>query len=407
MNPKNALVILAKWPEVGKTKSRIAAETSQEFAFEFSKACMRDVVENLSGSKDYNVLVGTDTEDELKNFMFAYGLEGLTVESKSVEWKKALSEKMSGLFEKLLADYEKVILIPMDVPFISKKIVSQAFSGLEERDFVVGPEHNGGIYLIGAKTFKRNLFEKIEWSTDKSCNDLVRNCGPENCRVLEAMDDLNTVFEVVKNFDFIKLGCKNTYGLIKRYGYNRTCFGSYVNYDEINLNIPVVLGIIEREGAKGEEILIQTRNKPAIDLENTGKLELPGGLIEKREMAFEAVVREIREETGLKVEVKNESQILSSKISKKSSLAFEPFCCVQQKVGDRAYIGTAFLCRVTGGKLNDSNAESKDHEWISLRELETLLSKPEQFFNLCVPVLKKYLESKKQGKDIKMGVGLE
>lgn len=217
MSNKNALVILAKWPEIGKTKSRIASETSQEFALNFSNACMKDLVKNLLGSKKYKILVGTDTEEELGKFMHEYDLEGLTLKSKSPQWKDSLSEKINFLFEKLLRIYEKVILIPMDLPFLSEEVISEALDKLENNDFVIGPEHNGGVYLIGMKRFNKHLFRNVAWSTKIACKGLVKNFNDHGeCVLLLERDDLNTLQDVFRNYNEVVSKCENLHRLMKK-----------------------------------------------------------------------------------------------------------------------------------------------------------------------------------------------
>lgn len=404
MDHKNALIILAKWPELGKTKSRIAEETSSEFALNFSKACLGDIVSNLSDISNYDLLVGADNENELIQFRNSYGIKGLVLKWTSQDWRKALSEKISFLFTSLLKKYEKVIMIPMDVPFLPKEAIQKAFKELDKKEKVIGPEFNGGLYLIGLKSLKQGLFENVRWSTEHSCNDIINNGGGfEKFYLLQNMNDLNRVQDLINNYEYLKLNCKHSFNVLNQYGYDKMKIGEYVNFDELNLNIPVALGIIEREGKNGEEILLQIRNKPAIDLENTGKLEIPGGVIERRENAHESIIRETLEETGLKVRIKTNLNMCSSKVFNKESNSYTPFCCVQQTVGDRAYLGICFLCEPIGGEIKENVQETKGFRWVTLVELRNMLNnQPEQFFNLCVSVLRHYVAMKIQAKVIKI-----
>jgi 8-oxo-dGTP pyrophosphatase MutT (NUDIX family) len=55
--------------------------------------------------------------------------------------------------------------------------------------------------------------------------------------------------------------------------------------------------IIERSPNGTIEIVVQTRNKP----DEPQKIELPGGRIEPFESLIQALIREVKEETGLDV----------------------------------------------------------------------------------------------------------
>ena len=71
--------------------------------------------------------------------------------------------------------------------------------------------------------------------------------------------------------------------------------------EDIDMNASVVSVIIEREHAGEREVLVQTRWKPERDPQYSGTLEIPAGGIHAYENVYEAVRREVREETGLRV----------------------------------------------------------------------------------------------------------
>lgn len=80
--------------------------------------------------------------------------------------------------------------------------------------------------------------------------------------------------------------------------------------DTINVCIPVVSALIERVQNGQRELLVQTRWKLGIS-EYSGTLEIPAGWIHRYENVYEAVKREVFEETGLIV-----TRIVSDKKTK-------------------------------------------------------------------------------------------
>ena len=68
MDNENVLVMFAKYPELGKTKTRIGEETTPLFALEFTKACLEDTLLNLNGNSYYDMLVAVDMEEDLEKF---------------------------------------------------------------------------------------------------------------------------------------------------------------------------------------------------------------------------------------------------------------------------------------------------------------------------------------------------
>lgn len=98
--------------------------------------------------------------------------------------------------------------------------------------------------------------------------------------------------------------------------------------------IPVVSAIVEREHKGQVEILIQTRWKPKKDPKYSGTIEIPAGRIKRYEKVYDALQREVYEETGLKVlSVYPEIKTKIHSPQNDGSFAFQPFCCQQQIKG--------------------------------------------------------------------------
>lgn len=82
-----------------------------------------------------------------------------------------------------------------------------------------------------------------------------------------------------------------------------------------------------------------------------GRWSTPGGILEPGEEPARAVVREVREETGLEVEVERLTSIMAQ----------EPFTYPN---GDRVqFLDLAFRCRPVGGAPDSSGDETLDVRW--------------------------------------------
>ena len=163
--------------------------------------------------------------------------------------------------------------------------------------------------------------------------------------------------------------------------------------DTINICIPVVSAIIERNGAEETEILIQTRWKPEKDPKYSGTLEIPAGWIDRYENVFEALKREVLEETGLQV-TKIKPDIKTETFSPRDdeSFSFIPFCCQQQTRGGMPWIGFVFICEVEDKEPVPQGDEVRDIRWIKKSELKKMMAEtPERFFTLQLGPLDYYL----------------
>jgi len=398
---KNVVIILAKKPTLGKTKTRIAKDTSDAFSLKLATASFEDLLNNLANS-DYNdLIVGTDNSEDLRWFENQYHTSGITV---NVPPDSNLSEKMKFVFNDLLNkyDYDKAILIPMDLPFIQSEEIISAFSRMDSSPFVLGPETNGGVYMIGMNksAFAENLFDNVPWSTPHCFEALESNFERSKVHKLKLKDDINTFQDILVNKDQIKIYCPKLFDLLHKEGYYFDAANHFVDFDTLNICIPTVSAIIEREVKGSIEVLLQTRNKPSTDPIYSGKLEIPSGLIERYESACKAVVREVKEETGLDVEINNSFDTEYTYEGDKNDqvISYQSFCTSQQTRGGRSYLNIGFICTIKGEEmvLEENKYETKNPHWVKLDKLSNMLKEtPTMFFATNVPILKKYIKSKK------------
>lgn len=154
---------------------------------------------------------------------------------------------------------------------------------------------------------------------------------------------------------------------------------------------PGVGGIIEKNIDGVDYILVQDRHKKDEMIE-TGLIEIPAGKIREFENIFDCLRREIWEETGLEVtyiEGEKEAKIFESNGYK--VLNYTPFSSSQNIQGTYPIMVQTFLCKAKGELIKKSN-ETKNIRWLSLKELQTLLEKSEEFFYpMHVITLKEYL----------------
>lgn len=158
--------------------------------------------------------------------------------------------------------------------------------------------------------------------------------------------------------------------------------------------LPFVSVIIERNDNGVKEVLIQNRYRPGQKYHDT--IEIPAGVLDKEyENIFEAVKREVKEETGLTIKrfVSDEKSEMFSPSNDKA-FAFKPFCCSQQLKNGLPWVGFVFICEVEDGQIVDEESETRNVRWIAKSELKKLFTEsPEKFFTLHLGALELYLST--------------
>ena len=166
---------------------------------------------------------------------------------------------------------------------------------------------------------------------------------------------------------------------------------------------PVISAILEKEKNGKRMIFMQTRWKPEISPTYSGLLEIPAGGINGYENVYDALHREVKEETGLdivRIIDDYHSEIIQTRLHD-SSHVFKPFICQQvlETNGGLPWIGFVFRCEVKGN-ITIQKEEAKDPRWISLEELEKILIKtPKKIFSLQYSTLLYYISFMKNLKN--------
>ena len=150
--------------------------------------------------------------------------------------------------------------------------------------------------------------------------------------------------------------------------------------------IPVVSAILLKKENNELRVFIQTRWKPKVSPTYSGMFEIPAGAIESYENVYDALKREIKEETNLdivRIIDDYHGDILKSN-KQDQAFVFKPFVCQQVLQTDNGlpWIGFVFICEVKGEVIIDEK-EAKNPKWFSIQELKwTIKKSPEKIFPL-------------------------
>ena len=141
--------------------------------------------------------------------------------------------------------------------------------------------------------------------------------------------------------------------------------------------IPAVGAIIVKRVEDEEFILVQNRKKNNGDGMD-GLLEIPAGKVREYENIFEALRREVWEETGLRVTTicgEENSKFLD--VDGNKTIIFSPYCVTQNLSGDYSIVLSTFLCEAEG-ELLERTDETENIRWMkrdALKEIvDTIIS---------------------------------
>ena len=163
------LIIYSRYPEAGKTKTRMIPALGAEGAAKLQRQMSEhtlNTVRQLQQKRSINIEVHFAGGNE--QLMSAWLGEDI---SYITQVDGDLGDKMNFSFDRAFnKGTKKVVTIGIDCPDIDANILNNAFDSLQQNDLVLGVAEDGGYYLIGLNKTIPKLFENIDWGTDRVLN---------------------------------------------------------------------------------------------------------------------------------------------------------------------------------------------------------------------------------------------
>lgn len=185
------LSLFAKRPLAGQVKTRLAAESSPEWAARVADAFLRDTLDRLAVIRAERVIVFAPAVEEEFFAEAAAGRFALQAQTDG-----DLGRRMSHfLADRLAAGASAIVLVGADSPSLPPELIEQAFRELDHADVVLGPATDGGYYLLGCRQLIPELFENIAWGTADVLRQTaaVLTRGPWRLALLQPWYDVDTL----------------------------------------------------------------------------------------------------------------------------------------------------------------------------------------------------------------------
>ena len=162
------LVVMAKAPKAGRVKTRLK-ESLPSLAVTALYRCLLEDTITLTKSL-WNVTVAVMCpESDSEELAELLGNTMAIVAQKG----EGLAAGLTSVFRDFTAAGQQVIAFNSDSPHLPTSVLVRAFEILATHDVVVGPTHDGGYYLVGAKAVHPSLFESDGMGTRTALEGLL------------------------------------------------------------------------------------------------------------------------------------------------------------------------------------------------------------------------------------------
>ena len=156
------LVIMAKKPQVGRTKTRMCPPLTPTEAAHLYEALLRDSIALASNLEGIDLAIAITPPEATIYFKRISPPGTLLIPVECVDIGDCLSQVLGNLLE---MGYPKVLAFNADGPTIPPQYIQTAVHQLDNDEVVLGPSEDGGYYLVGIKQLHPQIFSDIAWST--------------------------------------------------------------------------------------------------------------------------------------------------------------------------------------------------------------------------------------------------
>src|ERR1700730_2599729 len=196
------LVIMAKAPRPGAVKTRLVPSLSPAAVAAFYCCLLDDTLALARSLGDVEVAVMCPDSDV--NELARLASNETTVVAQEGE---GLAAGLTSVFAHFAEGHQRrIIAFNSDSPHLPRSVLEDAFETLAAHDVVVGPTHDGGYYLVGAKASHPTLFAGDGMGTSSALERLLSRARAlelsvgfaDPCYDIDVTDDLTRLAEELR-----------------------------------------------------------------------------------------------------------------------------------------------------------------------------------------------------------------
>jgi len=197
----NALIVVAKRPAPGNTKTRLSPPLTPELASALYECFLFDTLDQMRQVGDVQpVIAYLDEPDYFRRL--APDFELIPQEGRD------LGERLDNALTSCLSrGYERAVIMDSDSPTLPPDYLSLSFRLLSDgADVVLGPCDDGGYYLIGVKQPAPRLLREVHMSTPTVAAETMALAKEEGLRLVTLpiwydIDDVASLSRLIQEIE--------------------------------------------------------------------------------------------------------------------------------------------------------------------------------------------------------------
>lgn len=194
MKNNNALIIIAKLPQQDSVMTRLIGSMSDEKRVKLYIYLLEHTINKLRSISGVDSFISYSPPNA-DSYFLRFGLKMFPMSEGN------LGKKMFNAMSRVLTEgYQRAVLVGVDIPELSSSIILRAFKLLSDNDIIFGPARDGGYYLVGINSPIKEIFEHVQWSSEKTLKQSMEQAKRYGYHVTltGTLSDIDTIEDVIR-----------------------------------------------------------------------------------------------------------------------------------------------------------------------------------------------------------------